>query len=146
MRIMGVFNLSCATLALCLLTGCATIISGTSQEVSFVSNPEGATVAVSRRVLGKAPLTTRIDRKQGQTLVFEREGYKPLTMRLDTTINPWFWGNIVFGGLIGSTTDGISGGVYMYSPAQYMITLEPAGTSHLEGPVAKVKLKKPRSS
>ena len=36
--------------------GCATIVSGTTQEVSFQSNPEDAKVSVSGRVIGKTPL------------------------------------------------------------------------------------------
>ncbi len=131
-----------ALLFIGLLAGCATIVSGTSQELSFISSPEGATVTVNGKVLGKAPLTVSLKKEAGQSLTFEKEGYKPLTMRLDTRINSWFWGNIVIGGLLGSTTDGISGGVYEYSPAQYMVTLDPIGTSHLEGPIAKSEAQK----
>lgn len=137
METMRGFALAGAAAAICLLTGCATLISGGSQEVSFVSNPEGATVTVGERVLGKAPLTTRLDRKSGQTLNFEKEGYKPLTMELETTVNPWLFGNIICCGLLGSTTDAVSGGFYEYSPSQYLVTLQAAGTAPLEGPAAK---------
>jgi hypothetical protein len=51
-------------------------------------------------------------------------------------MNPWFWGNIVLGGFVGSTTDGLSGAVYEYSPNQYMVTLQPARTGSLETPTA----------
>jgi hypothetical protein len=34
----------------------------------------------------------------------------------------------VLGGLIGSTTDGLNGSVYAYSPSQYFVTLEPEKT------------------
>lgn len=54
-------------------------------------------------------------------------------MRLDTTLDPWFWGNIVLGGFIGSTTDGLSGAVNQYSPAQFMVTLQPSGSTAFEG-------------
>lgn len=114
------------------LSACASIITGTSQEVTFNSNPDEATVLVSGRVIGKTPVTTSIKKQSGQSLVFEKEGYKPLTMQLETHLNPWFWGNIVLGGFIGSTTDGLSGAVHEYSPNQYMVTLQPAGTGSLE--------------
>lgn len=142
MGIKQVLCLFCAVMALALMTGCATIFTGTSQEVSFVSNPEGATVAVSGKVLGKAPLTARLDKKEGQSITFEKEGYKTASMRLDTHLNPWFWGNIVFGGFLGSTTDGASGAAYEYSPSQYMITLEPAGTGRIDGPAMKNEAQK----
>jgi RNA processing factor Prp31 len=44
---------------------------------------------------------------------------------MTTTLEPWFLGNIIFGGLIGSTTDGLSGAVHEYAPNQYYITMVP---------------------
>jgi len=79
-------------------------------------------------------MTASLKKETGQNLVFEKEGYKPLTMHLETHLNPWFWGNIVIGGFLGSTTDGLSGAVYEYSPSQYMVTLQPAGTGSVETP------------
>ena len=107
------------------LWGCATIVSGTTQEMTFQSEPEGALVKVDGRPLGKTPITIQLDRKSSQALSFELEGYKTVNMPLTTTLEPWFWGNIVIGGLIGSTTDGISGAVYEYSPSQYFVSMHP---------------------
>ena len=98
------------SVAICIcLGGCASIISGKSQEVSFDSQPDGVTVDVNGKVLGKTPFTVTIARKSDQSITFTKDGYKPTTMRLETSINGWFWGNIVIGGLLGSTTDGLSG-------------------------------------
>lgn len=117
-------------------TGCASIIHGTSQEVSFNSNPEEVTVTINGKVIGKTPLTTSLKKKSGQTILFEKEGYKPISMQLETRMDSWFWGNIVLGGFIGSTTDGLSGAVNEYSPSQYMVTLSPASTSSIESPTS----------
>lgn len=106
-------------------SGCATIIKGGSQEVSFQSEPQDATVTLSGKILGKTPLTTTIDRKSSQTLSFSKEGYKTLDMQMTTSVNPWFFGNILIGGLLGSTTDGLSGAVHEYAPSRYYITLPP---------------------
>lgn len=105
--------------------GCASIISGNKQQVTFNSEPQGANVTVSGRQIGVTPVTTSIDRKKDQTLVFEKDGFKPATMQLTTTLNSWFWGNIVLGGLIGSTTDGLSGAYIEYAPSQYLVPLVP---------------------
>ena len=43
-----------------LSTGCASIVSGTDQKLTFNSEPEEATVTVSGRVLGKTPLTVPV--------------------------------------------------------------------------------------
>lgn len=125
--------LAFAFISIGLLGGCASIITGTNQEVTFHSTPEEATVSVGGKTLGKTPLTTSLKKRSGQSLVFEKEGYKTITLQLETRMNGWFWGNIIFGGLVGSTTDNLSGAVNEYSPNQYMVTLESAGTGTLDG-------------
>lgn len=119
--------------ALIAMAGCASIVSGRNQEVSFTSNPEGATVTVNGKILGRTPLTVNLQKEKGQSLVFSKDSYKTLSMQLETSIDGWFWGNIVLGGLIGSTTDGVTGAVYKYAPSQYMVTLEPDGTTRMDG-------------
>ncbi|WP_298448829.1 PEGA domain-containing protein [uncultured Marinobacter sp.] len=108
-----------------LSSGCASVVSGTDQNLTFNSEPEDATVTVSGRVLGKTPLTVPVDRGSNQSITFEKEGYKTYTAQLSTTTNPWFFGNIVIGGLLGSTTDGVSGAIHEFSPDQYFVTLKP---------------------
>lgn len=114
-----------------IVQGCATIVSGRDQEVTFQSTPDGATVKVNGRPLGKTPLTINIKRAEGQTLTFEREGYKPMTTELTTSLEPWFWGNLIFGldGLFSSTTDKVTGAMDEYSPSQYFVSLTPTGSS-----------------
>lgn len=116
-------------LALAVLTasGCASIFSGTTQQMTFQSTPEGATVTISGRVIGKTPITTTLKKEKNQSVVFTLDGHKPITMQLTTQLDNWFWGNIVLGGVIGSTTDGITGAVHHYSPSQYYVTLTPDG-------------------
>ena len=106
-----------------LSSSCATIMTGKTQEVTFDSEPQGAEVAVNGRVIGKTPTTIQLDKKKDQTVSFKLEGYKTQTRTLETKLNAWFMGNIVLGGFIGSTTDGITGGMHEYSPNQYYITL-----------------------
>ena len=125
-------------------SGCASIMHGSSQEMTFQSSPEDATVTVSGRVIGKTPITSRLDKKSGQTVAFTKDGYKPVTMALTTGLDSWFWGNIVAGGFLGSTTDGINGSVYEYSPSQYFVTLTPDGASNIENLTLKSQHDKAR--
>ena len=111
------------------LTGCASIISGRTQEVTFKSDPPGATVIVGGRELGRTPVTFQLDRKRGQTLMIQKDGYKTETLPLETTMNGWFWGNFLTGGLVGSTTDSLTGAITEYSPSMYTVTLKPSNTS-----------------
>mgnify|MGYP001270172997 CR=1 FL=1 len=105
------------------IAGCATIITGTDQSMTFNSEPEGATVIVAGKTLGKTPITVQVPKDKNMSLTFEKEGYKSFTTQLSTTLQGWFWGNIVIGGFLGSTTDGISGAMHQYSPDQYFVTL-----------------------
>lgn len=145
-------------LLLLLGAGCATITSGSTQQISFQSVPDDAVVTLIRmvpnpeayhggksrtggpvlppiqetRVLGKTPFTLQLDRADGQTVTFSKAGYTPMSVPLSTGTNPAVWGNILIGGLFGTTTDSMSGAIYEYVPNQYLITLHPLQTSAIE--------------
>lgn len=112
-------------IAIAAVSGCASIVSGTDQTLTFNSEPDGATVTVAGKIVGKTPLSVQIDKGKNQSLTFEKEGYKTFTTQLSTTMDGWFWGNIVIGGFLGSTTDGVSGAINEFSPDQYFVTLTP---------------------
>lgn len=124
--------------------GCASIVSGTTQTVSFHSNPEGATVMVDGTTLGKTPLSMSLKKGKYRSVSFEKEGYKKLVLPMESRTDGWFWGNIVLGGLLGSTTDGVSGAAHEYSPGQYMVSLEPLHASRMEVEVNKGEKQKAR--
>jgi len=106
---------------------CATVITGKAQQVTFESEPEGATVAISGRTIGKTPLTAMIKKEISQTVSFEMDGYKTQTRQLETVTEGWFWGNIVgvYFGPFSSTVDYVDRAMYHYSPSQYYVTLVP---------------------
>jgi hypothetical protein len=85
-----------------------------------------------RRILGTTPFTLQLDRKPEQTVEFSKEGYKTLTMKLTSSVNPAFFGNILIGGLFGSTTDALSGAIYKYDQDLYFVALVPETGSALE--------------
>lgn len=124
--------------------GCASIVSGTTQTVSFHSNPEGATVMVDGTTLGKTPLSMTLKKGKYRSVSFEKEGYKKLVLPMQSRMDGWFWGNILIGGALGSTTDGVSGAAHEYSPGQFMVSLEPLQASRLEIDVNKSEKQKAR--
>lgn len=122
--------LGLAAAASLLLTGCASIVDGNSQSVSFASNPEGATVYLNGAAIGKTPVTISTKRKgSAQPLRFTKEGHQDVEVNMTSRVNPWFFGNIITGGLLGSSTDGLSGAAFKYDPGHYMVTLPPTGNS-----------------
>ena len=115
-----------AILALCAaFTGCASIVSGTSQVVSINSNVQGATVSINGNQVGSTPFTSSIPRGKDTTVTVSKKGYTSQTIVLSTKLETIFWGNIIFGGLIGSTTDFATGACWEYSPGSYYINLNP---------------------
>jgi len=112
------------------LSGCASIIDGTTQPLSFASTPDEATVYINGQAVGKTPVTIQIKKQNGsQTLRFSKEGFKDVDMSLNSSINGWFFGNILSGGLLGSSTDGLSGAAFKYEQSSYMVTM-PAAESN----------------
>ncbi|SCY08623.1 PEGA domain-containing protein [Thiohalorhabdus denitrificans] len=122
-------TLGLAVLSMLLLTGCASIVSGRNEQVSFESEPEGAKVEVDGRTLGRTPLTANLEKDSGQIIKVSKEGYETETMELDTSVNPWFFGNVILGGLPGSTTDAATGSIYEYKQNHYLVTLNEKGTT-----------------
>ena len=93
------------------LTGCASIVSKSEYPVAITSNPTGADFTVKRAnglpiASGVTPATITLAASDGYfkpakyTVEFRRKGVLqsvPLTAKVDG----WYFGNILFGGLIG---------------------------------------------
>jgi uncharacterized protein YceK len=114
-------KISCSLIlgTLLLVTGCASIVSGTTQPISFNSTPIGARVLINGADMGKTPLTLELKRKQSYAVAINLDGYKPETMNIERGLNGWVWGNIIFGGLIGVVVDAASGSMYKLTPDQF---------------------------
>jgi hypothetical protein len=132
-----VFSRSIVTAVACGITalslsGCATIIHGTRQDVGISSTPTGASVSIDNTEKGKTPLVAKLTRKDNHVVRIELAGYQPFEATLTRSVSGWVWGNIAFGGLIGLAVDGISGGIYKLSPEQVAGTL-PSAQASLRG-------------
>lgn len=106
------------------IAGCSTIVKGTSQIVSINSNVKGADVIVNGVTVGTTPYNGPIKRESTTTVTLNKTGYESKTITLSTEIEPIFWGNIIFGGFFGSTTDMGTGAMYKYAPATLVMDLE----------------------
>jgi hypothetical protein len=92
--------------------GCASIVSKSQYPVTIQSNPTGASVTIKNKQgvdVQKAttPTTVTLPAKAGfftpanYSFQFEKEGYLPASSSLSASMDPWYIGNIIFGGLIG---------------------------------------------
>ena len=112
----------------CLLSACSSIINSTSQEISFSGNVNKIKIKQNGMLLCQTPCSVVINRdKNGALIMAEKDGYESVPLRLNTKLSVFFWGNIIFGGLLGSTTDALSGGMWEYAPSQFYIDMTEDG-------------------
>jgi uncharacterized protein YceK len=124
--------LGVALVASLFLSGCASIMHGTTQQIGVSSAPTGARVVVNGGQRGVTPLVLDLERKGPHTLSIESDGYEPFQMSLTRSVSGWVWGNIVFGGVIGLAVDAATGGLYKLSPEQVSAELERADVTWSE--------------
>lgn len=95
-----------------LTSGCATIVSDSSYPVTIKSIPAGASFKVTNSSglvihSGTTPSTVTLKSGAGYfksasyILSFEKDGYIGNSFELESTMDGWYIGNLVFGGLIG---------------------------------------------
>lgn len=125
-----------AAAAATMLTGCASIIKGSDQSMSFRSVPEAAKVSITNRAgqtihTGEAPLTVQLKRGAGYfkaesyKVRFEKDGFKTNEIQVTAKVNGWYIGNLIFGGLIGMLiVDPITGAMYTLTPDEVSTTLD----------------------
>jgi hypothetical protein len=112
------------TVLILLISGCSTIINGKTQTVSINSNVRDADVVVNGMTVGRTPYSGPIARGDKTVVTVSKDGYLSKSITLSTDFEPVFWGNIIFGGVLGSTTDAATGSMYKYSPNTLQIDLE----------------------
>jgi hypothetical protein len=126
----------CALFVVALLSGCASIIQGKTQSITFTSVPGAATFSVKNRGgtvihTGTTPSTLELARGSGYfkseqyTVTLEKPGYASRMIELSGSVNGWYIGNVLLGGLIGMLiVDPITGAMYTLKPEVVEGTLQ----------------------
>lgn len=103
-----------------LLSGCSTIIEGSTQTVNISTGMDKQIHAVITSSNGTMPVilpqALAVNKSSNDLVINIKDGncVLPSTTIVKSHLNPWFWGNIIFGGVIGSTTDSASGAAWEY--------------------------------
>ena len=118
------------------MVGCASIVHSGNRPVIIDSNPQGALVTIMDKkgevVTSQAtPFTAKLDPRggyfQGQkyTATFELTGYATSQAPIHPQLSPWYFGNIVLGGLIGLIIiDPLTGSMWNLRPLHIEEALE----------------------
>jgi hypothetical protein len=129
-------------LGACLFSGgCASIVHNGTRQITINSEPPGATASV-RKLEGEivssqqTPCTISLNPKRGYfkgqsyVLRLEMPGYKPTEVPLVAKVSGWYFGNIVFGGLIGMlAVDPATGAMWNIEPGKIQRKLESSQAS-----------------
>jgi hypothetical protein len=112
-------------------SGCATVASGGGgdQTVKVVSDPPGATVLIDGRPAGTTPAAVPLARKAEHQVEVSAPGYETARLAVKSQLNPWVFGNILVGGLIGIVVDLSTGATSTLSPDELTVKLRPLGTT-----------------
>jgi len=110
------------------MTGCATIVHSGPRAISVASTPPGAKVSVYDRSntlvqTNATPFVAQLNTKysyfkaQTYRLVFEMPAHATAEVNLNSSLSGWYFGNLVFGGLIGMLiVDPLTGAMYNLKP------------------------------
>jgi hypothetical protein len=108
------------------LQGCATIMQGSTQQITVGSSPSGATVVVNGFQRLKTPAVVELSRKEPHRLEISMEGYHTETVEIRNVSSSMPMGNIIAGGLIGFAIDHSSGAAFRLVPEVVQVSLRPA--------------------
>lgn len=95
-----------------LFTGCASIVGKSLFPVNFQSNPDDAKISIKDErgnvvFAGKTPTIVTLAAGESYfhaktySVTFSKEGYDDQVIQVKASISGWYFGNILFGGLIG---------------------------------------------
>ena len=112
MRFPTLLMLLLTALSTLAISGCASIISDSKYPVAITSSPTGAAYEITNESgisvhSGVTPDQVTLNAGAGffdgeeYRVKYQKDGYSTSTQTLETGIDGWYWGNILFGGVIG---------------------------------------------
>lgn len=104
-------------------------MNGTSQPVAFKSDPDGATVKIIQGMSCTTPCEYELKRGKDSMVTIERQGYKPVSIYIQSRTGGATFGNIIAGGVIGGVIDGSNGASNHLYPNPVYVRLVPEGSS-----------------
>lgn len=107
------------------LSGCATVVNGRTEQVGLSSNPAGAEATVDGNEKVITPGIVSLKRDEPHTVIFHKDGYQDFSATLTPESSGWVWGNILAGGIIGAAVDMSTGAASKLSRDNVTANLTP---------------------
>lgn len=128
---MNIKNTLASIVILITTSGCSTIMNGDIVEVPVKTTPSGATLVLNGSSY-VSPAVVLVPRGEGDfNLHIEKKGFQPVDILLRESVDGWFWGNFLFGGVVGFAVDFISGDAFDIKPELIEETLKGTEVSKL---------------
>jgi hypothetical protein len=105
--------------------GCATMFTGSSQQVTVSSQPPGARVIVNGGYSGVTPVSLLLKTERDYTVTLQREGFQDTTAPIFREFNPVAVLNLV--SLVCWVVDVATGALWRLTPTAVYVTLRPLG-------------------
>ena len=109
--------------------GCASIMGGGSRQIIPITSVPEATYVVKQGATGMTvaegttPGEMDLSRKNEYIVEVSLPGYRDQTVAITKGTNPWVWGNLACGGVLGIIIDYSSGAAYKLEPEQISIEM-----------------------
>ena len=126
MRLFQPLALLLSTVAL--LSGCATLVSGSHQLVMISSSPAAAAVEVQTEAgltlyTGSTPATADLPRNGSYKVVITLPGYQKREIYFWRELNLWYLGNLIPPLIPGLIVDPLTGAMWHLGPRQIHVTM-----------------------
>jgi hypothetical protein len=111
------------------LSGCATIIQGTSQDIAITTPPVSGANCILTSKEGSwavvSPGVAHVEKSKEDVLIkCTKDGYQEANAVIPSDFQAWTVGNIVAGGLIGVGVDAATGAMNEY-PKGFAVPMQP---------------------
>ena len=111
------------------VTGCATVVNGTSQPVAFNSDPTGAVVKLVSGQSCTTPCQYEMKRGKDSLVTYTKDGYQPVKVYIQSRTGGATFGNLIAGGIIGGVVDASNGASNHLYPDPVYVRMVANGTT-----------------
>ncbi|MGF1773469.1 hypothetical protein L4C42_14270 [Vibrio wakamikoensis] len=128
------YKLAIAALSIAVSSGCSSIVSESQYPVSIDSSPSGASYEITNEdglIVHSGTTPSSVTLKSGSgffdgetyTIKITKKGYYDKSYTVDSSVDGWYFGNILFGGIIGMLIVDPATGAMFSLPESVMIDM-----------------------